>query len=248
MHQVLGGCSNCPASRAKGRCLGPLAGKSERCPPRVRIRVLVICFLLLYTESWVPPALASATLSSQHPTPMLQERPCNDSSLVTWQIWSWLPESTGCRPLAGEEGTGGWGCRSWSMVSLIPWDPCACGMLRGRVWVEVPPPCQRLGGAYAQTALAGPRGTQSEHCGMLSWEPKVRKTIPHVHLGVSPQPSRLQPSVWTEKYTYLPTQTPSLPFLPGGQQWALEISLGPSAYWDLANSSLDLGGQIVSLG
>lgn len=160
MHQVLGGCSNCPAPRAEERCLGPLACKNERCPLRVKIRVLVICFLLLYTESWVPPALASATLSSQHPTPMLQERPCNDSSLVTWQLWSWLPESTACCPLAGEEGTGGWGCWLWSMVSLISWNPCACGTLRARVQVQVPPPCQRLGGACAQTAPGRPpRGT-----------------------------------------------------------------------------------------
>lgn len=125
-------------------------------PLRVRIRVLVICFLLLYTESWVPLALVSATLLSQHPTPMLQERPCNDSSLVTWQLWFWLPESTGCCPLAGEEGIGGWGCRSCSMVSLISWDPCACGMLRGRVQVQVPRPHQKLGGAHAQTASGRP--------------------------------------------------------------------------------------------
>lgn len=63
-----------------------------------------------------------------------------------------------------------------------------------------------------------------------------------------PRNPRLQPSVWTGKYTYLPTQTPPLPFLPVGQQWSLEMPLGPSAYWDLANSSLDLGGQIVGLG
>lgn len=93
--------------------------------------------------------------------------------------------------------------------------------------------------------LAGPQGMSVELC---------RVECCHSGQMRGEAPLSLEPHVWPGRYLRLSPETPPLTFLPRplpptphGQQWALEVPLGPLAIWGLARLGLGPGEQTAGL-